>query len=57
MPVIDCNECGETIKAASDNELASALTLHMQSEHPDVDWDDERAADVIDRQAYEATDS
>jgi hypothetical protein len=57
MPVIDCNECGETIKAANDNELASALSRQMQSEHPDVDWDDERAAELVERRAYDATDS
>jgi predicted small metal-binding protein len=57
MPVIDCNECGDTIKAANDDELANELTRHMQSEHPDVEWDDERAAEVVSQQAYDATDS
>lgn len=57
MPVIDCNECGATIKAATEDELASALTRHMESEHPDVEWDDEQAAEIVSAQAYEATDS
>jgi predicted small metal-binding protein len=57
VPVIDCNECGATIKAANDNELARQLTQHMQSEHPGVEWDDDKASDLVTRQAYEATDS
>ena len=57
MRVIDCNECGDTIKAANDEELARVLTRHMTSEHPDVEWDDERATELVSRQAYMATDS
>jgi predicted small metal-binding protein len=57
LRVIDCNECGATIKAANDNELARELTRHMQSEHPEVDWGDEQAADLVSRRAYSATDS
>jgi predicted small metal-binding protein len=55
--VIDCNECGSTIKAANDDELAGELTRHMKSEHPDVEWDDERAQELVSDQAYDATDS
>jgi predicted small metal-binding protein len=55
--VIDCNECGATISAANDEELAKELTSHMQSEHPDVEWDDERASELVSSQAYDATDS
>ena len=57
MPVIDCNECGDTIKAANDEELTRALTQHMQSEHPDAEWDDERAKELVSTQSYHATDS
>jgi predicted small metal-binding protein len=57
LRVIDCNECGATIKAANDNELARELTRHMQSEHPEVEWGDEPAADLVSRRAYSATDS
>ena len=56
MRVIDCNECGETLKAANDDELARALAQHMESDHPDADWDGD-AAELIERQAYDATDS
>jgi hypothetical protein len=55
--VIDCNECGETIKAASDEELARQLSEHMKSEHSDVEWDDEQASQSVSDQAYTATDS
>jgi hypothetical protein len=57
MPVIECNECGETLKAANDEELAQCLTRHMESEHSDVEWDDEQATDLVSRQGYEASDS
>jgi predicted small metal-binding protein len=57
MRVIDCNECGATIKAANDEELAEELSKHMKSEHPDVEWDDERASELVSAQAYDATDS
>jgi predicted small metal-binding protein len=55
--VIDCNVCGATIKAANDDELAGELSRHMRSEHPDADWDDDQAAELVSGQAYEATDS
>ena len=57
MPVIDCNECGDTIKSANQEELVRALSRHMKSEHPDVEWDDEQAAELVSEQSYEATDS
>jgi predicted small metal-binding protein len=57
MRVIDCNECGETLKAANDEELARALRDHMSSEHSDVECDAEQAADLVERRAYTATDS
>ena len=40
MRVIECNECGETISAANDEELANHLAAHLRSEHdeePDQD--------------------
>jgi predicted small metal-binding protein len=55
--VIDCNECGATVKAANDAELARELSEHMKSDHSDVGWDDEQTAELVSRQAYDATDS
>ena len=57
MRVIDCNECGATIKAATDEELVGELNKHMKSEHPDVEWDEDQASELVSDQAYEAMDS
>ena len=57
MRVIDCNECGATIKAANDEELAKELDRHMKSEHGDVEWESDRASELVADQAYTATDS
>ena len=56
MRVIECNECGETISAANDEELAPRLAEHLRSEHgQEQDADD--IADVVHEQAYDAMDS
>ena len=43
MRVIECNVCGETISAASDDELAGRLGTHLKEEHEqsDVEYDPE----------------
>jgi predicted small metal-binding protein len=56
MRVIECNECGETISAANDDELARRLTGHLASEH-DEQADEDEVTDMVHEQAYEATDS
>ena len=56
MRVIECNECGETVSAADDDELAGRLGQHLRSEH-DIEPDDEEVADLVHEQAYDATDS
>ena len=56
MRVIECNECGETVSAASDGELATRLAEHLQSEH-DIEPDEEEVSDLVHEQAYEASDS
>jgi predicted small metal-binding protein len=56
MRVIECNECGETVSAADDQELASRLAEHLRTEHgqePDTD----EIADLVHEQAYDAMDS
>jgi hypothetical protein len=55
MRVIECNECGEAISAATDKELAGRLSEHLQAEH-DIDVDDADLAEMVD-EAYDATDS
>lgn len=57
MRVIDCNECGATIEAANDEELARELDSHMKSEHSGAEWDGEQASELVSAQAYDATDS
>ena len=56
MRVIECNECGETISAANDEELARHLAGHLESEH-DEKPDEDEIADLMHEQAYDATDS
>jgi predicted small metal-binding protein len=56
MRVIECNECGETVSAANDEELARRLAAHLQSEH-DLEPDDDEVADLVHEEAYDATDS
>ena len=56
MRVIECNECGETISAANDEELQTHLAEHLRSEHDEEPEEDE-VADLVHEQAYDATDS
>ena len=56
MRVIECNECGETLNAASDAELVRRLRSHLAREH-DEHPDDEELEELVDGEAYEAQDS
>ncbi len=56
MRVIECNECGDTVSAANDEELAKHLAAHLRSEH-DEEPDEEEIEDLVHEQAYDATDS
>jgi predicted small metal-binding protein len=56
MRVIECNECGEAISAASDKELAGRLAAHLRDEH-DIEPDAEELEELIDGEAYDALDS
>ena len=56
MRVIECNECGETISAANDEELGRHLAEHMGSEH-DERLEEDEVTDLIHEQAYDASDS
>jgi predicted small metal-binding protein len=56
MRVIECNECGETVSAANDDELASRLAQHLRTEH-DAEPDSEEIADLVHDDAYDAMDS
>jgi predicted small metal-binding protein len=56
MRVIECNECGETVSAANDQELTGKLAEHLRGEH-DLEPDAEEVADLVHDEAYDATDS
>ena len=56
MRVIECNECGEAVSAANDDELARNLAAHLREEH-DIEPDDEEITDLVHDEAYDATDS
>jgi predicted small metal-binding protein len=57
MRVIECNECGETISAASDEELVRRLARHQNEEHDVEEPDEEELTDLVEEEAYEAMDS
>ena len=56
MRTIECNECGEAITAANDEELTRNLAAHLRSEH-DAEVGDEEVAETVAAEAYEAMDS
>jgi hypothetical protein len=57
MRVMECNFCGETLSAANDAELRACVVRHMNAEHPDVPFKDETASELVEEQAYSASDS
>ena len=56
MRVIDC-DCGVTLQAATDDELATRVLAHVESDHPDMQLDDDQAREMVEQKAYSATDS
>jgi predicted small metal-binding protein len=56
MRMIECNECGEAISAANDEELVRHLAAHLQREH-DVEPEEDEVDDLVHEQAYDAMDS
>ena len=56
MRVIDC-DCGVTLQAANDDELAKAVQEHVESDHPDMDLDADGARSMVEQKAYSAMDS
>jgi hypothetical protein len=56
MRVIECNECGETISAADDDELKRHLGEHLKAEH-DLEPDEDEVTDLVHEEAYDAMDS
>jgi predicted small metal-binding protein len=56
MRVVECDICGETISADSDEELKGRLGEHLGAAH-DKGAAPEELDDLVAREAYEATDS
>jgi len=56
MRVIDC-DCGVTLQAANDDELADSVRGHVASDHPDMELSDEQVREMVAEKAYSATDS
>jgi predicted small metal-binding protein len=57
MRVVECNVCGETVAAATDEELVGRLRIHTEAEHPTAAFDESEAREMIAREAYTASDS
>jgi transcription initiation factor IIE alpha subunit len=56
MQVIECNECGETLQAADNEELTQILGGHLAEEH-DIERDEDELTELVESEAYEAMDS
>ena len=56
MRMIDC-DCGETLQAANDDDLARVVRQHADEVHPDMGLSDEQVQDLIAERAYSATDA
>jgi hypothetical protein len=56
MRVLDC-ECGQTLQAANDDDLADAVRGHVAENHPDMEMSDDQVRELVSAQAYEASDS
>jgi predicted small metal-binding protein len=56
MRVIECDECGDTVTGADDDELARRLGAHMRSEH-EQELDPEALEELVAEEGYEAMDS
>ena len=56
MKVIDC-DCGKTLQAANDEDLATALREHVAESHADMELTDEQVDGLVADRAYEASDS
>jgi len=56
MRVIDC-QCGKTLQAANDDDLAAAVRDHVARDHPGTEMSDDEVRELVSSQAYDAQDS
>jgi predicted small metal-binding protein len=55
MRVIDC-QCGTTLKAANDEDLARSVRDHVNESHPE-DLSDDQVQAMVAEEAYDAEDA
>ncbi len=56
MRVIDC-QCGKTLQAANDEDLAEAVRGHAAEDHPEMEMSEDDARQLVASEAYDAGDS
>ena len=56
MRVIDC-DCGQTVQAGNDDDLAAQVLDHAEESHPDMGLTEAQARQLVAERAYEASDS
>lgn len=56
MRVIDC-ECGKTLQAANDDDLAGVVRGHIADDHPDMEMSDDEIREFVASRAYDAEDA
>jgi predicted small metal-binding protein len=56
MRVLDC-ECGRTLQAANDEDLAEAVRSHVAEDHPGMEMSDDQVRELVSAKAYDAHDS
>jgi predicted small metal-binding protein len=56
MRVIDC-ECGKTLQAANDEDLARSVREHVAEDHPDMELSDDQLQELVSAKAYDADDA
>jgi predicted small metal-binding protein len=56
MRVIDC-DCGQTLQAGNDDDLAARTGAHIDEAHPELDLNEEQVRQFVADRAYEAADS
>jgi predicted small metal-binding protein len=56
MRVIDC-DCGKTLQAANDDDLARAVKEHVEESHLDMSGNDDQVEKFVEARAYDAEDA
>jgi hypothetical protein len=57
MRVIECRLCGEVLGADNDEQLRGVVERHVAAEHSDAGLGEEQVRELVERDAYTATDA